>query len=133
MFAPDLSRRMVDAREGHRLPAPQPNARRALAGFALVGAFFCAAPSQAAAQFVQQNYAIPQAPQSTVAVQYKAAQTAGDLNVVVVGWNDSTAKVISVDDSQGNRYQRAVGPTVLAGKISQSIYYAKNINGAAAN
>ena len=82
--------------------------------------------------YVQGNYATPQTPQGTVNVTYTAAQVAGDLNVVVVGWNDSTATVSSVRDSKGNVYARAVGPTVQSGLASQSIYYAKNIVSAAA-
>ena len=58
---------------------------------------------------------------------YTAAQKAGDLNVVVVGWSDSTAKITSVKDTKGNVYQLAVGPTLLNGVLSQSIYYAANI------
>ena len=77
--------------------------------------------------YVQGNYATPQTPQTTVNVTFTAAQIAGDLNVVVVGWNDSTATVSAVTDTSGNIYTRAVGPTVQAGLASQSIYYAKNI------
>ncbi|MGB7603108.1 MAG: hypothetical protein WBM24_22595, partial [Candidatus Sulfotelmatobacter sp.] len=53
----------------------------------------CPAGLFAAPTFVQQNYATPQSPTATVAVAYTTAQTAGDLNVVVVGWNDTTATV----------------------------------------
>lgn len=82
--------------------------------------------------YAQGNFATPQAPQTSVAVTYESMQTAGDLNVVVVGWNDSTATVASVTDTKGNVYMRAVGPTIVSGTISQSIYFAKNIAGAAA-
>ena len=82
--------------------------------------------------YVQGAYATPQNSQTTVNVTYTAAQTAGDLNVVVVGWNDSTATVSSVTDSKGNVYTSAVGPTVVSGTLSQSIYYAKNIVAAGA-
>ena len=81
--------------------------------------------------YVQSNYAAPQTPQTTVKVTFTAAQVAGDLNIVVVGWNDSTATVSAVTDSRGNTYARAVGPTVQSGVASQSIYYAKNIVSAA--
>ena len=54
--------------------------------------------------FRQVASATPQSPTATVAVTYPAAQTAGDLNVVVVGWNDTTATVQSVKDSAGNNY-----------------------------
>jgi len=82
--------------------------------------------------YVQGNFGTPQTPQTTVKVTYTAAQVAGDLNVVVVGWNDSKAVVSAVTDSKGNTYARAVGPTVQSGYASQSIYYAKNIATAAA-
>lgn len=77
--------------------------------------------------FVQGGYAAPQTPQTTVNVTFNAPQSAGDLNVVVVGWNDSTAVVNRVADSKGNTYTRAVGPTIQTGIATQSIYYAKNI------
>jgi PKD repeat protein len=82
--------------------------------------------------FVQLNYAVPQSPQSTVPVTFAQAQTAGNLNVVVVGWNDTSASVSSVTDSNGNVYTRAIGPTKVRGNLSQSIYYAKNIAAATA-
>jgi hypothetical protein len=69
---------------------------------------------------------------TTVKVPYTAAQYAGHLNVVVVGWNDTNARINSVTDSMGNVYQLAVGPTLLSGTLSQSIYYAKNIAAATA-
>jgi hypothetical protein len=85
-------------------------------------------------KYVQSNYADPQSTTSSVAVSNSSAQTAGDLNVVIVGWDDATAKVSSVTDAKGNVYQLAAGPTVLTGStpISQSIYYAKNILAATA-
>ena len=83
--------------------------------------------------FVQANYATPQTAQIAIAVPYTAAQTAGNLNVVVAGWNDATAHVRSVADSRGNTYALAVGPSVQAGLATQSIYYAKNIVSAAAS
>lgn len=82
--------------------------------------------------YVQGTYTTPQSPQTTVNVTFTGAQTAGNLNVVVVGWNDSTATVSSVADKSGNTYTRAVGPTMQSGIASQSIYYAKNIAAAAA-
>jgi hypothetical protein len=82
--------------------------------------------------YVQGNYADPQSSPSTVNVTYTTAQSAGDLNVVVVGWNDSTATVTSVIDTAGNVYTLAVGPTAISGVESQSIYYSKNIAAAAA-
>ena len=82
--------------------------------------------------FMQGNYADPQSPQTTVNVPFTAAQVAGDLNAVVVGWGDSTAVVSSVTDTSGNTYTLGVGPTIVSGVGSQSIYYAKNIAAAGA-
>ena len=79
-----------------------------------------------AIQFVQVKAATPQTASSSVAVTYSAAQTAGNLNVVEVGWNDTTSSVNTVTDSRGNSYVLAVGPTRGTG-LSQSIYYARNI------
>jgi hypothetical protein len=45
--------------------------------------------------FVQLNSATPQTPQTTVRVTYSGLEAAGDLNVVVVGWNDSHARITS--------------------------------------
>ncbi len=83
-------------------------------------------------QFVQVAYATPQSPQTSVTVKYASAQTAGNLNVVAVGWNDATSSVTSVTDTLGNAYVRAIGPTVNPGQNSQSIYYARNIAAAGA-
>ena len=83
--------------------------------------------------FVQMNFAVPQTPQTSVAVTYTKAQKVNDLNVVVVGWNDSTAQISSVADAAGNTYSLAVGPTVQTGTATQAIYYAENIVSAAAN
>ena len=88
--------------------------------------------SAATPAFVQGNSADPQSAQASVSVVFTAAQTAGNLNVVIVGWNDSTSLVQSVTDSKGNAYALAVGPTVQSGVASQATYYAKNIAAAAA-
>ena len=82
--------------------------------------------------FVQTSNATPQTPQRTVTVRFNATQVAGDLNVVVVGWGDTTAAVGTVTDSSGNVYRLAVGPTAISGTATQAIYYAANIVGAAA-
>src|SRR5207237_8027442 len=77
---------------------------------------------------------VPQTPQTMVTVPYTAAQTAGNLNLVIVGWNDTTAQISSVTDSKGNPYTLAKA-TILngnGGPLSQSIYYTKNIAAATA-
>jgi hypothetical protein len=84
--------------------------------------------ASAAIGFAQLASATPQSPAATVSVSYPGAQKVGDLNVVVVGWNDTTATVQSVKDSAGNSYQLAIGPT-SGSALRQSIYYAANIAG----
>jgi hypothetical protein len=56
----------------------------------------------AAPIYVQGTYSAPQTSQTTVSVPYSAAQGAGNLKVVIVGWNDTTNIVSSVTDPQGN-------------------------------
>ena len=85
----------------------------------------------AAAVFVQQNYATPQTPRVSVGVTYNSAQSAGNLNVVAIGWNDTISNITSVADSAGNTYQVAVA-TFRGNGLSQAIYYAANIRSAAA-
>ena len=81
--------------------------------------------------FVQVGSATPQSPQSAVNATYAKAQVAGDLDAVVVGWNEATGNVTSVTDSAGNAYQ-AAAPTTRGTNLSQAVYYAKGIAGAAA-
>jgi hypothetical protein len=93
----------------------------------LANGFTYVVPTVTAITYVQGNSATPQASQTVVNVTFTAAQAAGDLNVVVAGWKDSSAVVKAVADSSGNTYVPAVGPTVQRRYASQSIYYAKNI------
>jgi len=89
-------------------------------------------PPSSVVKFVQVAYATPQADSASVTVTYAAAQAAGNLNVIAVGWNDTTAAVTSLTDTKGNVYVRAVGPTTYPGALTQSLYYAKSIAAAAA-
>ncbi|HMC63279.1 MAG TPA: galactose oxidase-like domain-containing protein, partial [Candidatus Solibacter sp.] len=93
----------------------------------LSGGYTYTSVTGGAVNFVQVNYKTS-ASASSVATAYTTAQTVGNLNVVVVGWNDTTSVVSSVSDSAGNTYARAIGPTAGTG-LTQSIYYAKNIVG----
>ena len=77
--------------------------------------------------FVQVASSTPSSPQTTITVTYPSSQTQGNTNIVVVGWNDSSATVKSVVDSLGNSYSLAIGPTVGTA-LTQSIYYAPNIH-----
>jgi hypothetical protein len=91
-----------------------------------------AAPPPSVA-FVQGTYNDPGGSVTSVAATFTKAQTASDLNVVVIAWNDTVATIKSVADSKGNTYTLAVGPTQLTGDTTQSIYYAANIAAAAAS
>ena len=81
--------------------------------------------------FVQVNSAVPQTNQSTVATTYTAAQTAGNTNILAIGWNNTTSTITAVTDTAGNTYQLAV-PTARGTGLSQAIYYAPNIKAAPA-
>jgi hypothetical protein len=93
----------------------------------LSGGYTYSSASGGAISFVQQNFALSTS-SSSLTVNYPSAQTAGNLNIVAVGWNDTSAAVSSVVDSLGNPYTLALGPTTGTA-LSQSIYYAKNIAG----
>ena len=94
----------------------------------LTGGFTYTSSGGGPITFVQVAAATPQTPSSTVSVTYPSSQTLGHLNIVVVGWNDTTSSITSVSDTRGNSYILAVGPTTASG-ARQSIYYAKNITG----
>ncbi len=108
--------------------------RPAKGSFGLLGLLGIVAASSALAApaFVQSNAATPQSPQASVSVTFPEQQTAGNLNVVVVGWNDSEARVQAVTDMRGNPYKLAVGPIAVAGLETQAIYYSPNIVGSPA-
>lgn len=99
------------------------------------------APSDAAQEtgtvapiaFVQVASATSSATTGSISATYPVAQTAGDLDVVAIGWNDTTSTILAVTDSAGNAYALAIGPTRLGADLSQSLYYAKNIAAAKAS
>jgi hypothetical protein len=93
-----------------------------------VGAAFATAGGPIS--FVQVASATPQSPTRIVNLPYPLAQTAGDLNVVVVGWNDTLATVSAVTDTAGNAYRLAVDLT-SGNALRQAIYYAPAIRGGA--
>ena len=99
----------------------------ALIGLVLPGPAQAATPS-----FVQVVAAVPQSNQASVSVAYSKAQTAGNTNILAIGWADTTSNITGVTDSKGNTYSVAVA-TTRGSTQSQAIYYAKNIAGAAAN
>ena len=81
-----------------------------------------------AINFIQAGDAVAGAATTTLPAQMPALQTAGNLNVVFIGWADTAAAVSSVTDTEGNTYVAAL-PTANGTGVSQAIYYAKNIAG----
>jgi hypothetical protein len=82
--------------------------------------------------FVQQNSATPQDLQGSVTVGFTNPQTAGNANILVIGWQDPAVAITSVTDSSGNVYQVAIpAATSRSSPQSQAIFYAANINSAA--
>jgi hypothetical protein len=82
--------------------------------------------------FVQAANAVPQTPQTGVSAAFTGVQAAGNLNVVIIGWYNTTSQVTSVTDTAGNTYTLAAGPTIESTAGTQVIYYAANIQAAAA-
>ncbi len=70
---------------------------------------------------VQGNYSDPNGA-ATVIVPFSLAESASDLNVVVVGWLGANVNVLSVSDTQGNPYL-AVAPPTANGNVQLVIYY----------
>ena len=85
-------------------------------------------PGAAPWPFVQVASAIQAAPVPSITATYPAPQTAGNFNIVVVGWRGQNALVQSVTDSAGNSYTLATGP-VTGTLLRQYIYFAANIKG----
>lgn len=85
--------------------------------------------------FIQQVSATPGSG-SAVTVPYSSAQTAaqraGDLNIVAIGFANTTSTIVSVTDNKGNAYAVAA-PLTRDSLDSQAVYYAKNIATGAGN
>ncbi len=64
------------------------------AGLPLILFANSALAATATPKYIQGNYAVPQTIRRLSTVPYAAAQTAGNLNVVIVGWSDSTAQSV---------------------------------------
>jgi hypothetical protein len=85
----------------------------------------CLAPAHAATYVqsaAQQGKDLPR----SLTVTFPSTQTAGDLNVVFVAWGDTRSHAVAVTDTHHNIYLRA-GVAVLADKLTQVAYYAKDI------
>ncbi|MBV9181153.1 MAG: Ig-like domain-containing protein, partial [Acidobacteria bacterium] len=88
------------------------------------------APQPPGVHFIQGDYLASDTVPTVATVAFPIAQTAGNLNIVAVGWRSSYN--VSVNDSANNTYVLAVGPTTF-NAWTQAIYYAKNISAAASN
>jgi hypothetical protein len=85
--------------------------------------------------FVQANAAaLDNMSRRSLDVTYNNAQVAGDMNVIIIGWYDTSVTLTSVTDSSGNPYQPAGPPAAVNGQdpIVQMIYFAPHIAGAVA-
>lgn len=82
--------------------------------------------------FVQSAWATTAGAASSVSATFPKPQSAGDLNVVAIGWNDATSSVSTVTDTSGNVYHLAIGPTRASPDLTQAIYYAKDVPAAGA-
>jgi hypothetical protein len=91
--------------------------------------------ASARSPFVQANNGTPPDSQTSVQVAYNSAQTAGNLNVVFIAWNNNSGSVSSVTDTLGNTYTKGIGPTVssVSPTRSQAVYYCSNIKGSSGN
>ncbi|MEJ1962982.1 MAG: fibronectin type III domain-containing protein [Gammaproteobacteria bacterium] len=105
---------------------------RLVAWMAFAGMLVAAQSAWSAIGFVQVSAGTSGGPQTSITATFANAQNGGDLNVVIVGWYDSTSNVTSITDTRGNTYALAVGPTRYVGAGTLLIYYAKNIVAAAA-
>ena len=96
-----------------------------------ISTFLLSSAAVGSPSYVQGNYAVPQAPQTTISLPFTSTQGAGNINLVVIGWNDVTSRISAVTDSEGNIYQPAAERTSGYG-VSQAVYFAKNIVAATA-
>jgi PASTA domain len=88
-------------------------------------------PTFAAGTYVQSSSQSGSGTRSTSMANFTAAQIAGNLNVVFIGWQGTSGNLISVFDSMGNAYTR-VNSVSYGSTATQVAYYAQNIVGAPA-
>ena len=55
-------------------------------------------------------------------VNFKSAQQAGDLNIVIVGQRDTIGRVHSVRDTMGNQYKDSGEGIVTSNFFAQTIF-----------
>jgi hypothetical protein len=82
-------------------------------------------PAPAPIEFKQESSSTPPASQRTVSTTYSKAQTAGNINIVMIQWHSDQGTIPQVVDDAGNEYKEAASLTQGGGNLSQAIYYAK--------
>ena len=91
-------------------------------------ATYTVVPSEAVPiAFKQQNFSTARDNQSAVSATYTNAQTAGNTNIVAIGWRSDEGEISKVTDDRGNAYELAAPLIRGEGNLSQAIYYARNI------
>jgi hypothetical protein len=104
----------------------------AIVGALLASLLVSAKPAVASAAYVQGVSTTLTTATSSITATFNSAQASGDLNIVVVDFQQGIS-ISSVTDHSGNTYHLAYGPTNDGGGTgSQSIYYAANIAAASA-
>ena len=86
------------------------------------------APGTGPINYLQRGDAATSTSAQNIPVPMTNPQEKGNLNVVIIGWGDTSSLVSSVSDIEGNAYVPALSP-VNGSSLSQVIYYAKNIKG----
>jgi beta-lactam-binding protein with PASTA domain len=81
--------------------------------------------------YVQSSSQSGAASRNSSTASFTAAQHAGNLNVVFIGWQGTVGNLLSVVDSVGNTYTR-INAVAYGTSEAQVAYYARDIVGAAA-
>jgi len=81
-----------------------------------------------AINYIQRTDAATGSTSKVPSSQFANPEGKGDLNVIIIGWSDTSSLVSSVTDTEGNTYQQAL-PVINGTSLSQVVYYAKNILG----
>lgn len=119
-----------------RIPSRNSVPRTCVFALALLafGLFSWGQAAQAAIAYVQGAEKDPNSASVTsVTATFTAAQVAGHLNVVAIGWGSNTVNISSVTDTKGNVYTLALKTVGTSWTNTAAIYYAKNIVASAAN
>jgi hypothetical protein len=86
-------------------------------------------PSVTSIKFVQSNFNSLTSANPTVA--FTSNNTAGNLIILALDWNNQSVVVNSITDTNNNTYEKATGPTDGFTSWRDSIYYAETIAGGA--